>query len=284
MAAERRKGAPYGRVMVLAWSECHNGIDDADHYRAVRTRARIMIGLLAGGLSQGCAGQTRLQETYYLAAPDGTNTNFYRIRVRGVSVLSKAEFRHGWYPRSAVDSLFGSVSKEAEPEYRKQQRKIEEGIDQAIADTHKRYLEKATDPEVTSAELEKYMEAHRRVRYLPTTPAREDLIVMEHDPTVGLKRLHGEDKIVIVMSSNPDEVVQSIARVVEDQKTQDFVTEIADTFGQQEATRAKREAAQAELDDAPLIDALEAAIEVLEDSTASKVEVERALLEVKESL
>ena len=104
-----------------------------------------------------------ISERYYLGASNGDSRVYYRVTITGQTRLGVSEFRQGWFPAYAVDALFGDVSAEAA----KQQTVRDEmrsQIDEAMLLARKSYLDHAVSPDTTDEDLQKYLNAIRRVR------------------------------------------------------------------------------------------------------------------------
>lgn len=221
---------------------------------------------LASFLWLGCTtGPMHIKQTHYLAVPSGENTNYYRVRVSADTYLGDAEFRSGWFPSDAVDSLFGDVSSEGSTRALKVREDIRAEIDRAILATTKAYLVEAAKPDADPERLRQLLETRKRVRAAPgdSTPIPESAVEMEYDPTSGLVLSHVGDKLVFVLSSDPDEVIGIIANFAEHQKTSVSVTRLGEVIGMQSAN----EVAETEAENAANA----------EDNQALAEQLERAL-------
>jgi hypothetical protein len=135
--------------------------------------AALSIAVLVALGSAGC-GTMKLRQVQYLSVPSGTNTNYYRTRVYAKTVLGDAEFRSGWFPTGAVDSLFGDVSPEGSTAALKVREDIRGRIDAAYQRAIQDYLD-AVQAGKSPAELTTFLDRIRAVRVTercPRAPSR----------------------------------------------------------------------------------------------------------------
>ncbi|MES2974175.1 MAG: hypothetical protein V4757_11240 [Pseudomonadota bacterium] len=185
--------------------------------------SRAAALLVLAVLSTGCAtGRMEVEQVYYLAATNGTSTNYFRVKVRASTILGVAEFRQGWFPANSVDALFGNVSEENEGKALLTREKMREQLDESILDTQKQYLAAARNPKTTEAELKALLQAQARVRQTPRDSAfgGADSRLIQYNPGKGLVVYKSDEKLVWVLSSNPDEVIGAIANFSEQEATQ----------------------------------------------------------------
>jgi hypothetical protein len=202
--------------------------------RAPRTAAAILFACLAAAavLAGGCSGGlTQVREVHYYAVPSERNTNYYRLRVHADTALGETEYRSGWFPTRAVDNLFGEVTSEGGVEALKTRTALEEAYNKAVEDTTTAWLTAAADPTASPGDLEALMNARRRILAYPLSegsPFGSDTVEVEYNPMLGLVRRHADEKLVFVLSSNPDEVIQNISNFAESEETAVAVSRLAE--------------------------------------------------------
>ena len=191
------------------------------------------------------------QAPRYLAVHGKNNTNYYRITVEGKASLGNAEFRSGWYPADAVNSLFGDISKEGSIEVLKAREDIKAAINEHYLAAIKAYLAAAQNPNTSESELEKLLKAQKRILSVPGsgTPSLTGSVVMEYDPRKELLLRHSDDKLVFILSNDPTATIEAITNFAEHQKTSVQVTRLAEVLNQQSVNQvasmeAKNEALQ----------------------------------------
>jgi hypothetical protein len=204
-----------------------------------------LIGVI---MLAGCSlGPLKVRETHYLAVSNGRNTNYYRLRVEGSTMLGVAGYRSGWYPARAVDRLFGEVVSDAGPAELQARIELETKIIEKVKETHEEWLKAASNPDANPARLKKLNEARRRVLAYPAFRAEPflDTVEIEYNPTRDIVTFHSGDKLLFVLGSNPDDVIQAIASTVEDDKTVLSINRLASTITHLKVNEvAAQEAAQ----------------------------------------
>ena len=188
-------------------------------FRAAAVTCLAVI-LTAGA---GCTtGPLTVEETSYLAISNGEDTNYFRITMKADTALGVAELRQGWYPASAVDALYGAVSEEAEGKALLTREKLRTQLDESILETQKKYLAAAQNPSTSETELRRLRRAQVRVRQAPQDSAfgRKDAQTIQYNPAKGLVVHKSDEKLVWVLSSNPDDVIGAIANFSEQESTQ----------------------------------------------------------------
>lgn len=185
-----------------------------------------------------------VRETHYLAVPSGENVNYYRLRVNAQTYFSDAGYHSGWYSADAVDSLFGDVSEAGATEALKTRNEIKSAIDQKFLEVTGAYLKAAGDPSTKPEALQRLLEARRAVRATASamTPLPPTAVEMEYNPEDGLWLRRAGQKLVFVLSGNPDDVIAVITNFAEQQKTGVEVLKLADIIG----ARAANEVAASE--------------------------------------
>lgn len=226
--------------------------------RTVRLRnPLVLLGmnlcLLLGGI--GCsAGPMDISERSYLGACNGDSRVYYRVTITGKTKFGVSEFRQGWFPADAVDALFGDVSAEAAKE-RTVRDELRSQIDEAMLLASKNYLARAVDPCTTPEELQKALDAVRRVRLTARDSAEglDGAVVMEYQPNRDLVIRHSDEKLVLVLSSNPDEIINQLAQLSESAKTEETINKFVQVLAFRERQDREKEtqeriAASAKLD------------------------------------
>lgn len=183
----------------------------------------------------GCStGKMELWETHYLAVPSKDNVNYFRIRVYGKSKLGDSSFRSGWFPAPAVDALWGDASKAGASEAYKLENDLKKAIDDQILATKQAYVIAAANPKTDPAVLESLLAAERRV--LATAgdaiPLPDGAIEIDYNPGANIALRHAGQKLVFVMSSNPDEVIGTISNFSQSAETGATVLRLADVIRQ----------------------------------------------------
>jgi hypothetical protein len=193
--------------------------------------------LLALNLDACSLGRTRIDQTYFLAVPSDTNVNYFRVRVHGESVLGVTDFRSGWFPADAVDSLYGDASQKGATEAFRLKEQLKERYDAAILKATDGYLNAAADPKTSQAVLQSWLLAERHVRATAgaDAPLPSGAVEVEYDPGRGLTTLHAGEKLVLVLASDPDTVIEAISAFSRDVQTGATVMNLADVIRQQSA-------------------------------------------------
>lgn len=177
-----------------------------------------LTGLATAGCSQGTM---TLQEVHYFAPTNESNTNYFRLRVFAETELGVSQYRSGWFPASSVDRLFGQVDDAGGIKALATRIVIESLISAKVEDTYKKWLEQAADPSVTQQELENLLNARRRVLAYPLSglPPFPGTIEAEFNPARGVALRRSDEKLVFMLSSNPDDVIGKIANFSESDRT-----------------------------------------------------------------
>ena len=205
--------------------------------------------LLVFGLCVSCSlGQMDIRETHYYAVPGEQNTNYFRLNVKAKTILGDAEYRSGYFPSTAVDNLFGDVSAEGGAEALEAKRILEAQIRDSLIQVNAKYQEKARDPDTSEQELDKLLQARRRILAYPRWQPEvlRDTIEIDYNPSKGIAIRRSDEKLVFILSSNPDEVVGKITNFAESDKTVYSINQFAQVIAQrsrndiaaQEATEA----------------------------------------------
>jgi hypothetical protein len=258
----------------------------------MRTTARdkhvtrlLTLGLVAVVLGACTTGPLRVKERYFVAVTDGVSTNYLRITVNGETEVSRAEFRQGWFPSVAVDRLFGDVSEAGEGKALLLREQLKKQIDDALLEADRNYRNLAKDPKTTPEDLRRALAATNRVLLMPK-PGLGKLggtMPMEYDPRRGLAVLHGDEKLVFLLSADPDQIVTSIAAFAAQADTEKTVQKlmgaIAPAINRDLLTKMSN-ATTARRIDADVVKQIDAALTALTGTVtreASLAEVERLL-------
>ncbi len=246
-------------------------------------RLPMLLALALGACLLGCTtGPMKLKERYYIGASNGTDRVYYRVSIYGRTTLGIAEFRQGWYPARAVDALFGDVTDEGAAEELAVRQQLRKQIDDATLAASKSYVEAAADPETPQKDLEQRLQALERIRKVPkgVVDPTSNSELMQYDPKRDLVFRNADHKLVLVLSSNPDEVVGQLAALSEETRTQALVNKMSRVVGRQarakdiaslSEARAEMAATRAVIDQ---IDALAAKLNEGLDEAHLKAEIE----------
>lgn len=204
-----------------------------------RTRTLLLLLSVFASLLGCTTGPMDVHELYYLGASNGRNHVYYRVRVTGRTRLGDAEFRQGWFPASAVDALFGDVSGEGEGRALNVQSELRKQIDIARITAQQNYLDDVLNQKDDAA-LDARLRAIERIGLAPSTesPTLSGARVIEYDPARELVTTHSGSKLVMVLSSNPDEIIGRIAQLAQDTKTEALFMRFADVLAARQQARA----------------------------------------------
>src|SRR5436190_10921490 len=215
---------------------------------------RILFSLgiwaLLSFLMFGCStGNMKVNEVHYFKVGYGDHANFYRLTVDADTTLGIAEFRSGWFPSRSVDSLFGDVSSDGGVSALRFRTDMEGLMETNVLKTTKAYLDAASDPDTELVKLRKLAEARRRVLAYPRSSGLkpDEYSEVDYDPARGIVKRHGDEKMVFIISSNPDEVVVKIASFSESSASSLTIQNLGRVIHQQVANDllAKEGAAEA---------------------------------------
>jgi len=249
------------------------------------TPGMVLIALALGGCTLGV---TRIDHSHYLAVPSEKNVNYFRIRVSGYTKLGKTSYRSGWFPAVAVDSLYGDASKSGASEAYKLEEDLKNRINEKILSTADGYLAVAGDPKADPELIEAWLVAQRRVRAFPgdEVPLPDGAVEIEYEPGANLALRHSGEKLLFILSSDPEEVVGAINNFSQNAETGATVLRFADVIRQhavdEVAATEARNAARAKVSKslAQRIDALAASLpKATREELTREVESLRILLE-----
>ena len=213
--------------------------------RKMRSLASFLCITYFTLLSTGCANsQTAsmdVEEVFYVAVASGENTNYFRVTVKGKSVLGVAAYESGWFPSAAVDRLYGagnieSVKSELANE------KIKDAFDDAYVAAYDAYMKAAQNPASTDEEIAKHLLVLKRVRAVPGdgTPLPDGAKEIEYDLVSNLTLMHSGEKFVIAFSSNPDEVLNGIKTTAQNNETSRAILKLSQLAkGQEDAENVR---------------------------------------------
>jgi len=186
-----------------------------------------------------------LYETYHIGTTNGTNRVYYRVTVTGLTRLGVAEFRQGWFDAAAVDALFGSVSEEA-AKAKTVRNELRSQVDEALVKARKAYLEKVLDPKSTPENLEKHLAKIAQIRLTARDWAHslKGSVVMEYNPNSDTVIKHSGEKLVMVLSSNPDEIITKLAELSESNETSQTINKFTEIVARKENRKSTEQRAQ----------------------------------------
>lgn len=186
------------------------------------------------------SGKTRLDTVNYYSVSNGDNVNYYRIRIDNKSKLSKVKYKSGWYPTRAVDRLFGSVTSNEAIKYLEIQEIIRKQYDKRIIEVNELWLKAAGNPATSTDSLKKIMKARKRILAYPySTDPFEDAFEVEYNPEKGLAIHHSDEKFVIAISANPNEVMDNISAFAESDQTSLQIKNISNVIRRQNENEIK---------------------------------------------
>lgn len=282
----RRPARPTNRHSQQTLTEigsAYQGQKTAERRRSTASHflVRIFLGALLCLAAACSSGPLKVNERYYLAASDrrGENINYYRITIRGSTALSVADFRQGWYPADALDAVFGDVSAESEPSALATKRALAAQIDQALIAIRQKIADELTAsngiPDMENFErVEKLRKAERELRIRARDQRDTDeLVTIEYDPAGPLVTRRAGEKLIFVLSANPDEILQNIAGFAEEQKTQleiaNFSRIVASAFSRN-ADRKLAEVQQIELSDQLIANQVDATLSSVQQDVSQQ--------------
>ncbi len=201
--------------------------------------------LLALTLLGACTtAPMKVREQHYYAITNGTTTNYYRLRVSAETRLGQSEYRSGYFPADAVDALFGEIKSENAGEAIAARLKIEEMIRQAIEQTTRAWLVEARKVDADPAKLENLLNARRRVLAYPESAGKpfKGAVEIEYNPALGVFIRHADEKLIFILSSDPDDIVGAIAQQAESNNTVYSINQLGKVIAQ----RTRNEIVEAE--------------------------------------
>lgn len=225
-----------------------------EEHRMFAALTALMSAVGLGGCSMG---RMDIKSEQYFAVSNGENTNYFRLRAYADTKLGVAEFRFGWYPKDAVDALFGDVSSSGANVAREAQQKIEHEFADASVQMAKQWtgavLNSASDPSQDfKTRLTKIMDARRYLVTAPVPGTDGDIVfkhatTMVYDVSRPLWLRHADEKLVFMLSSNPDEVIGKIVAFASEQETAVTVNRLTDSLRATIQDRVDSDAASADV-------------------------------------
>lgn len=214
----------------------------------IGTRAVALLATLAISWLAACtSGPMRASETYYLNATNGTEDAYLRITVEASTELSDAKYMSGWYPAEAVDAVFGSVTKDETGKTRVARDAMRDQLIEALKAAQQNYLKVAANSASTPEEVKQALDAWRRVRLAPAEvgPDPNEAVVVEYNPASSLETFRSDEKLIFLLSANPDQIIQSISRFASDQETKAAIQRFANVIIENEKADVSADKASA---------------------------------------
>ena len=184
-------------------------------------RAIAVIGGLAFGLVGCTSGPMNVEETYYLKVTNGTDNGYLRINVKAATQLSDAKYRSGWFLAEAVDVAFGNVAEDPTGATRAARDAMREKLIEALKKAQEAYLQVALNKDSTPEQIEQALQRWKRVRFAPgfESVGLSDTILVEYNPAQGIETVRAGEKLIFILSANPDQIIQSISKFANDAET-----------------------------------------------------------------
>jgi hypothetical protein len=209
---------------------------------------RISFLLLASFLVGCSQGPMDVDELYYLKVTNGQDNGYIRVKVKAAARLSDAKYRSGWFPAEAVDTVLGNVTEDTTGKTRATRDEMREKLIEALKKAQESFLTIALKPDTTKEEIETALRTWKRVRLVPgfRVPDLEDAMIVEYNPLQGLETLRSDEKLVFVLSANPDTVIRSISQIANDNETKAAIQRFANVMV--EGAKAKIDVKKAHAD------------------------------------
>ncbi len=194
---------------------------------------RYLLSLIVLFVISGCLGGMVVKETHYFSvdAIDDSNTNYFRLNVRSNTILSKAEYNSGYYPKEAVDQLFGKVVVENDLEYMQLQRDLKTLSNENILKAEKAWYN-GIENKAGHDELQNLLEDRTKVLAYPKMElalrVNPEAMIMEYNPALERVIRHIDQKQVFFLSANPDEIMQDISSFSQSAETALQLKQMAD--------------------------------------------------------
>jgi len=224
-------------------------------------------------------GRMKINETHYYAIPssDSDNINIFRLNINGETVLSDAKYQSGWYPANAVDSLFGNVISNGGTGDLQARQDIETQYRNAMVKATKKYMAVALKPSSTQAQIQQAMQVRRRVLAYPSLAEKvpNSAVIVDYNPSKGVAERHANEKLVFILSANPDAVVGNIKNFAESDQTALAVSHLAKVTSQRVRNEVVAEEAKEAIDKYAIKVQLDRSIAMLENTkkTADKKQI-----------
>jgi hypothetical protein len=176
----------------------------------------VLLAFVWGGCT---SGPMNVSETYYYRVSNGTNANYFKLSVDAASRLGVSEYRSGYFPARSVDSLFGEVTSQGGIDALRMRDEVEKMINTNVFLMTQQWLEVARQTNASPEALQSLADARRRLLTIPLPRPTADVVVMDYNPLAGIIEQHADEKLVFLLSSNPDEVIGKIANFSESDQT-----------------------------------------------------------------
>lgn len=172
--------------------------------RRRRPRLRAALTVLAlSVLFSGCGATDLTEVHHFMAVDEDGNTTFYRVTITASTHRSEAKFRSGKFPAEAVDSVFGEVKPERDPESEVN------ALRDAVATAAKRYAALLTSEDSSAHDIRDALTKYEMARSdLETALKRQDT----------RRELETPEKFVFVFASDPSRVIQAIRNELDAQQ------------------------------------------------------------------
>jgi hypothetical protein len=180
------------------------------------------LALAAALALGGCSlGRMEVDEVYYLKLTNGTDSAYTRVTVKGSTFLSDSKYRSGWFPSEAVDTVLGNVGDDTTGKTRAARDEMRDQLIDAMKQAHENFLAVALKPDASEAEIRQALQSWARTRLAPIgdDPDVEGAIIVEYNPAQGLETFRSDEKLIFVLSANPDTVIRSISQIANDNET-----------------------------------------------------------------
>lgn len=177
-------------------------------YKYISSVKSFIISLLFLLSACSSSGPMDVQERYFLIAENDNNAVLYRITIRAKTKLADAKYQSGWYPESALDAVFGNITKTSEVSARTTRKEIEDNISMGLRHLHKKYIKALKDGDSKEILMDLQWRIHQ-TRMLPNPGGRAlaNSRVIEYNPTSSIVTYREGTKQVLFLSANPDKII-----------------------------------------------------------------------------
>jgi hypothetical protein len=175
----------------------------------------------------GCSTKAEFKKTEMFAEyGNNCSAQYYRVTTEIMGKNAQVDYRSGWYDAVAVDALFGNISAEQTIEAATAKRKKT-----AIQKTLDNYMKALEDGEDATAIAKKKADYESALQGIQGTTTLGD------PPSSVLD--HADDKFVIILSSDPDKVIELIKGKVQSNNLKDTISYVLARKNSSQLTRAK---------------------------------------------
>ena len=229
--------------------------------------------LLFGGLAflAGCStGPMRVHELQYYRVANSTNANYFRLTIDAVTHIGVSKYRAGYFPARSVDSLFGEVSSTSGVDALRTRDELEKLINTNVFLVTSNWLFAASKPGTELGDLEKLNTARARLLTYPKPQLAPGTVLMDYDPIRGVVERHSDEKMVFLLASDPDSVINKIANFTESDATVLTINRLSHAMSDKQQDSVDRRGAMLQVNkkyDAVAYQALQAALNMAGDST-----------------